>query len=976
MVGLLVLLAVLLLWLYTRNYLHLLFYALQYQFNLLHSKSLPYLPLNIVGREVEVREITDLLDFSNSQYQVISIIGPPGFGKSTLAIHIGHNVVYEGVTVHYVDMIEVSSMQSLAEKVLYSDDNIVEIRNITVDRLFKWARQRHYRTLLIFDNCDDMFHKQKDEFQRVLKQLIQSSQNVKILMTSRHKTAQLDQFPYVLQEISTKASCNLLQSIHNGINSTECESITNLTGKVPLALRIVGALLNFPDSPDLSIILASLEKELISTLSSEIFPVEERVNASISLSYRYLTPQLQEIGRYLAHFPGSFDQEAACDIMIHTTSNPVMCSDADFLTYLSERSLLEYSQRQRRYQFHRLIREFFLNFVKSSGEAGKHETKRFLTNFQWHYTSQLQSLVFDQFSTSYKTALAALEKERHNIQYLLWYTAESEIYWYALYTISIALNRMFLNCRFTANELLLPVKGIVNHLHQGLDALLCKEQEPLYIQLYFELYVHFIDEFAKLEVQVNGVSAAIKIFLDSEHIVKLTSDHVAVPELYILFYAKLSGYYSILEEYENVKQCHEKILKSTKKLAECNEEIGTCQYRTIGTAYYSIEDYEKAAYFFQLALELESKKLNTMEMTELMIKLYKSYKRINNEIKAEATLQKIYALFPSVMDAPIPELHQYSWVLQDLIELYRENSDINNATKLIERLIEVLQTIDPQPTISTLEKANALAKYLTNGVQNYLKATELAQFVLRSFTHLDKDQQEQLQWLKIDIHLVIGFSNWNSGNFSEGLVYLELGANLIYEQNVTEKFNDALWQICPLLVFRGRFGCTSVSEKLTSFTLLAKRLASFIIRLLFNGLLDIQFDTDSHEPNPTQTLHAQVTQISHSKDIAVTTGDASIILILLSKVSYSLLSFLLSVFMSAAVIAATAVTSTVLWILSFIIVRVVINVLWIWMKLTVAYLLMIVIRFLISASKIPIFVTTSRYKFYVFIYYCRTYDIR
>ena len=79
----------------------------------------------------------DLVDFSDTHSRVISIVGPPGFGKSTLAIHVGHNMVREGITVHYVDMMEVSSMQSLAEKVLDCDSNIVAIRNITVDRLFK-----------------------------------------------------------------------------------------------------------------------------------------------------------------------------------------------------------------------------------------------------------------------------------------------------------------------------------------------------------------------------------------------------------------------------------------------------------------------------------------------------------------------------------------------------------------------------------------------------------------------------------------------------------------------------------------------------------------------------------------------------------------------------------------------------------------------------------------------------------------------
>ena len=476
MVGLLTLL---ILWVYR--------YEVQYQFNMLHSKSLPYLPQNFVGREVEVREMINLVDFSET-HRVISIVGPPGFGKSTLAIRVGHKMVREGVTVHYVDMVEVSSMQSLAEKVLDCDSNIVAIRNITVERLLKWAQERYYRTLLILDNCDDILHRQKEALQRIVKKLTQSSQNLKIIMTSRWKTTQFNQFQYPLRELSTMASCSLLQNIvTGGINLTLCDAITNLTGNVPLALQVVGALLNIQDpAPDLNTVLESLEKKLISTLSPDRFPIEERVNASISLSYEYLTPQLQEIGRYLAHFPGSFDQEAACKILLHVAKNPLTCSNViGFLDHLLERSLLEYSQRMRRYQFHRLIREFFLDIEKSNADSGRNEAREFLLSFQSHYADRLLSLV-DLFTTNHIKALATFDTEQHNILYLVKCTANPDPhalindpdYLHALNAIDKALTIGYLTSRLAARELLGPVKGIVSYLDQKMKALLSKKQVP------------------------------------------------------------------------------------------------------------------------------------------------------------------------------------------------------------------------------------------------------------------------------------------------------------------------------------------------------------------------------------------------------------------------------------------------------------------------------------------------------------------
>ncbi len=114
--------------------------GLIYNWNLrMHSKSLPYPTEHFVGRENEMENMAHLIDFSNHDVRVVSIVGPPGIGKSTIAIHIGHTFVEEGTTVYYVDMIEVSSMTALAEKVLKGANIVVSRKNITEERLIKWA---------------------------------------------------------------------------------------------------------------------------------------------------------------------------------------------------------------------------------------------------------------------------------------------------------------------------------------------------------------------------------------------------------------------------------------------------------------------------------------------------------------------------------------------------------------------------------------------------------------------------------------------------------------------------------------------------------------------------------------------------------------------------------------------------------------------------------------------------------------------
>ena len=353
------------------NYIHLLFRRVMYHMNLLHSRSLPFHDHKVfVGRELSKSQI--IQEIYKPRPPIISIVGAPGFGKSTLAIHIGHAMLADGILVNYVDMSEVSSKQALAQKILAGDAGIVAIKNITVERLYIWARGLNQRTLLILDNYDIILHNTTD-LQTVVEKLLENSPRLKILITSRKKVLQLHQFMYPLENLSSEASCTLLQRVtyHEGLNSTTCKSIASLTGNVPLALQVVGAILNDANSLDVMTIVHKLEQDLIPTLSPKDLPVEMRVNASINLSYQYLTPQLQKIGRYIANFRGSFDIKVACRILSRMSNGVARSEIAGYLDDLVKRSLLECDRRTHRCQFHTLIREFFLRVSKEATDKVK-----------------------------------------------------------------------------------------------------------------------------------------------------------------------------------------------------------------------------------------------------------------------------------------------------------------------------------------------------------------------------------------------------------------------------------------------------------------------------------------------------------------------------------------------------------------------------------------------------------------------------
>ena len=66
--------------------------------------TLPYYSHDIVGRENEISELKSLLQHNSGAPKIVSITGGPGFGKSTLAITVGHKLETEGMSVIYVDL--------------------------------------------------------------------------------------------------------------------------------------------------------------------------------------------------------------------------------------------------------------------------------------------------------------------------------------------------------------------------------------------------------------------------------------------------------------------------------------------------------------------------------------------------------------------------------------------------------------------------------------------------------------------------------------------------------------------------------------------------------------------------------------------------------------------------------------------------------------------------------------------------------
>ena len=791
---------------------------LRYQLNIVQSRSLPYPSKTFVGRQQELEELTKFITFSNDNFRIVNVVGAPGIGKSTLAIHVGHTMITAGVTVHYVDIAEFPDeqvLQVLAEKILESAEIITDkVGNF--DRLLKWARSSYWNNLLILDNCDDALNYQKEEFQRGLEKLVEKSVTIKILMTSREISMHLDYLKqFKMYELSLESACNLLIEkvpVETNLTSENREAIANLTGKIPLALQIIASLLTIPSPPSPEEIILELEKHPIKTLSHNKLPANRQINASFSLSYKYLDEKLQLIGSYIANFPGSFTKEAAvygCMHLVHGSSHEDQKDIiADALRSLVDRSLLEHSTRAKRFHYHRLIREFFHLQNISQLES-------FLSGFHQYYSKKLYEFAI-KFDRNHKPSLAFLDTERHNIQLLFNNLAMQNInqqdeFMAIVTAVAAALDFDFLHCRFSGEELLEPLHGALTHFDRHVlknyVTQLSPESHKFDCDYEHQIlrftphrllcaYMTLLHHLADIENQSHGPEMALRVYSDRKNMMESIKQPWNTG-LYIEFLRSLAHYYHLLGYKNEEVKCHRHIVDHTLNFTEhfCKEE--DCKYSDIAFMYESIGNNREAARFYELSLSKEYYHQSVIQKATILYKLCKIYEGLRRTDKSEEFFKRLMTMHPEVMNISLSQLFRYSTVMNDIVHLYEQHQKYDEASMLEEKLLESMTDIGSAPNREALTiGVNIARKRFHSG--NYQKSIQVGQQSLKLLSAEKMDVNGiTFDIINQQIKILIGRARFHSGEYLAGLNDLEtIFMDLAFAKEAYTSM------ICKYLIFR------------------------------------------------------------------------------------------------------------------------------------------------------------------------------
>ena len=369
------------------------------------------------GRSQELQEIVEIIE--GGTFPVALITGGPGFGKTTLAIAVAHELVKSDDMrkVLFCRLLSKKTFNEVAIEMIHSCGKSYAQPPEYPDQWLKdWSRQMQMQVTFVLDNADDILEsKQRSSFLDILREMTQlSKKKLTFVITSREQFKVRDLLfkEVVLSSLSTDQAKEVLISRVSdeeiGKNLSRTEEIVQLCGRVPLALCIVGSLLSDYTEERL---VNDLEKEPMKLLDDGNESIERVIKTSADL----LSQDKQDSLVLMSIFPGSFDSDAAVAVISRA------CSESGILPVyvlhcLKSNSLVE-QLSPRRYQLHPLIRAF-------GKKIGRANDPQIFVGVEKQACAHFISLLAQNAKIFWskdqcKKAIDLFSKDKHNFEHFL-----------------------------------------------------------------------------------------------------------------------------------------------------------------------------------------------------------------------------------------------------------------------------------------------------------------------------------------------------------------------------------------------------------------------------------------------------------------------------------------------------------------------------------------------------------------------------
>ena len=396
------------------------------------SLSIPSLPAmvpNFTGRQSECEEITGHV--TSESTRLVSIWGSPGFGKTSVAIAVGHDLQSKGMPVCWLSLRELKTKTDLTSKLLSfvkpsvrNDHPSLSYPSLD-DQLCLLLSEISDRSIFILDNADNLLEDGepgvKKEVIGLLKEILRRSKATIFAVTTRESlgflNVDLDGHESVrIRPLDEESAMTLVKALLPTASSSECTRILQICGFVPFAIKLLCSSISEVEAEPSQYLDEFMQfastSSIAKVLDSPDYPDEYRLQSLFELSFKRLTAQEKKVLVSLSILPENFRTEVAAAVLDEKS-----LQTKKLLLSLRRKSLIDSGVKQELFTMHKLLQSF-------AREKGENEMKDTVLNSKDRLNAFYVSLfrkLNEQFLTGHSMTafLKFYENEQSIIQSLL-----------------------------------------------------------------------------------------------------------------------------------------------------------------------------------------------------------------------------------------------------------------------------------------------------------------------------------------------------------------------------------------------------------------------------------------------------------------------------------------------------------------------------------------------------------------------------
>ena len=406
----------------------------------------PFLPSMVphfTGRQTECDEVVHHM--ISQLTRLVTISGSPGFGKTSVAIAVGHRLKRKGLPVYFFSLRNTKSTIDLMSQILSSfghtsSDTGENQLSRSTDKLCRLISVIPSNIFIVLDNADNLFQsseqKNSQEVLDLLENIFSRYKDVTFVCTTRINLTEFLKVKFECHESTNIASLNnqssskLVQKLLQEVSESECLRITEICGRVPLAMKLLCGLIDEYEKPTQYLDeFCRSSQSIIDMLDDPDSPSGLRLKILFESSFEKLSKQEQEAFVSLSVFVSeSFDENAAVKVIGGET-----IIAKKLLRRVKRKSFIDSSGNQAKpLSLHPLIKLF-------ASEKAQHKMKEIAsqarTRFLSHYVCLFKDLNQEFLARDSLSAFRNFELEKENIFYSLLEGISCEAIWDAIFDV-------------------------------------------------------------------------------------------------------------------------------------------------------------------------------------------------------------------------------------------------------------------------------------------------------------------------------------------------------------------------------------------------------------------------------------------------------------------------------------------------------------------------------------------------------------